>query len=558
VRTQRLPRRTRRILVAAALVAVAAPLAALGLPDAARAASLDVFALKGSAAGVRVTVQTGYSFVVQPDAMLPRAAATIEADQVRAIASPLDPGDDVDALPGIGVPTAEQKIQQGAATPFPEQLPFPSPFNVTVPPPLGGATPPPQFSQGVSNAIGTAAPAVNPILTAPYLHVDAAYPNSSSPGPQRATYPRGSSDNVPPDFPDLLGLISAHSSSGSASAAEGSGVADAGVGSAVSIPSLGLRIGRISSHVEVRGAGSGAVSTVVTTLHDVTLGAPSLPGVAVPQPRPGTSLLHIGALVLSATTQRSADAARATSHTSLQASGVTVAGQSARLDEKGFSVNGAPSPLNDVAREILKQLNSPECKPATPIDAPGLGSLTSVPALRIGLPALHNDVTHNGNEGVVSMTGPSICVATTAPIPGTNGNVAATPTIYTITLGDVSSSAYGVSFPTDTPLTGFSPILADTGIGGPNGTSYGIDTSGTAASGATATAPGHTSGAASSQSNGRSLLAMLTGGILSRRVVVLVAMLAELALLGTLWASWLMSRRRALAGDSPTNRMDLV
>jgi hypothetical protein len=550
--------RTRRLLTAAALIAMAAPLAALGLPDAAHAASLDVFALKGSAAGLRVTVQTGYSFVVQPDAMLPRAAATIEADQVRAIASPLDPGDDVDALPGLAVPTAEQQIQQGAATPFPQQLPFPSPLNVPIPAPLGGSTPPSQVPQQVSSAMATLAPKVNPILTTPYLHVDAAYPNPGSPGPQRATYPRGSSDNIPPDFPDLLGLVSAHSSTGSASAAEGAGVADAGVGSAVSIPALGLRIGRISSHVEVHGAGGGAASTVVTTLHDVTIDAPSLPGVAVSQVPAGTSLLHIGALTLSATTQRIPGAAKATSRTSLEASGVSVAGQSARLDQNGLSVNGTPSPLNDTARSVIDQLNSKQCTPAAPVDVPGLGSLTSVPAVRIGMPTLHDAITHNGNQAAVSMTGPTLCVATTAPIPGTNGSVAATPTVYTITLGDVSSSAYGISLPTDSTSSELTPTMADTGSAGPSATSYGIDTAGSAAGGFGSGAPGHSSGAAPSHNSGRSLLATLTGGILSRRVVVLMALLAELALLGTLWASWLMSRRRVATGDSPATRMDLI
>src|SRR5712671_4898966 len=137
-------RRTRRLLAAIAAVAAAAPLAALGLPQPAQAGSLDVFALHGSGAGVRVTVQTGYSFVVEPDAMLPRADAVIEADQVRALASPLDPGDSVDALPGLGVPTAEQDIVYGANNGC---CPQPIPTSPPLPPP------PPQLGEAVGTVI---------------------------------------------------------------------------------------------------------------------------------------------------------------------------------------------------------------------------------------------------------------------------------------------------------------------------------------------------------------------------------------------------------------------
>jgi hypothetical protein len=516
-------RRTRRLLAAAAMVAAAAPIAALGLPQPAGAASLDVFAVRGSGAGVRVTVQTGYSFVVEPDAMLPRADAVIEADQVHALASPLDPGDSVDALPGLGVPTAEQDIQQGAA---------PCPCA-----PVVGA------------GISTFAALFNPVLTVPYEHAEAIYPNPASPGPQHAAFPRGSADSIPPDFPDLFGLISAHSSTGSVTAGQGTGTADAGVGSAVSIPALGLRIGRISSHVDVHGDGTASVSDVSTTLHDIDVGAPAL--------------LHIGTMVLTATTQRSAGAARATSHTNLEATGVTVAGVAARFDQNGLSVQGSPSPLNAAAQQIISSLNSPQCTPAAPVDVPGLGSTTSQPQFRIGPPTLQDQVTHNGNEDTVAMTGPTLCIATSAPIPGTSGGIAATPTIYTITLGSLSSSAYGVSLPADTASTDFSSAFPDTGasltVGGASGadttTVNGGDTAAAAPTTGT-TPPGNSAGRPAP----RGLYAVLTGGILSRRVVVTVAVLAELALLGTLWSSWLLARsaRRRAADQSPTTRMDLI
>jgi hypothetical protein len=525
--------RTRRLLAAAAMLAAAAPIAALGLPEAAQAGSLDVFALHGSGAGVRVTVQTGYSFVVEPDAMLPRAEAVIEADTVHALASPLDPGDSVDALPGLGVPTAEQDIQQGAS---------PCPCA-----PLVGA------------GISTFAALFNPVLTVPYEHAEATYPDPAEPGTRHAAFPRGSADSVPPDFPDLFGVVSAHSSTGSVTAGPGTGTADAGVGSAVSVPALGLRIGRISSHVDVHGDSSASVSTVTTTLHDVDLGTPSIPGVSVPPPPTGTSLLHIGTMVLTATTQRSASAPKATSHTDLEATGVTVAGVAARLDQNGLSVQGSPSPLNAVAQQVIGALNSPECTPAAPVPVPQVGTTTSVPQLRIGPPTLSDRLSHNGNEDTVAMTGPTLCIASSAPIPGTDGHVAATPTVYTITLGNVSSSAYGVSIPSDASSTDLSPVLPDTGaalsVGAP-----GVDTS-AVTGGASASNPGgNPAAAAPSHPGGRGLFATLTGGILSRRVVVTVAVLAELALLGTLWTSWLPARsaRRRGGDDSPTTRMDLV
>ncbi|HXA30202.1 MAG TPA: hypothetical protein VN193_15805 [Candidatus Angelobacter sp.] len=540
-------RRSRRLLAAAAAVAALAPLAALGLPQPTQAASLDAFAVRGTGAGVRVTVQTGYSFVVEPDAMLPRADASIQADTVHAVASPLDPGDSVDALPGLGVPTAEQDIEWSASNgccpaPFPTSLPLPPP--------------PPQFGQAVGSAITTYVAPYNPLLTAPYEHAQATYPNGTSSSAQRAGFPPGTGDGVPPDFDDLNGVISAHSSTGTVLAEQGHGNARAGVGSAISVPALGLRVGRIDAQVDVRGGASGAVSQVTTTLHDVDLGTPSLPGVSLPSPPTGTSVLHIGLLVLTATTQRPAGADRATSQTSLEASGVTVAGVAARFDQNGLSLQGSPSPLNAVAQQIVGALNSPQCTPTPPISLPGLGSTTSTPSLRIGPPTLQDQVAHGGNEDTVGMTGPTLCIATTAPIPG-SGGLAATPTIYTVTLGNLSSSAYGVSLPAGSSNLAFAPTVSDTG-GASSVNAAGIDT-GAATTTTTAPTVAPPPSTAPPPPAGRSLFATLTGGILSRRVVVLVALLAEAALLGTLWTSWLASRRpRPQPDESPTTRMDLL
>lgn len=547
-------RRSRRLVAAMAVVAAAAPLAALGLPSAARADSLDAFAVGGSGAGVRVTVRTGYSFVVEPDAMLPRAAASIQADTVQALASPLDPGDSVDALPGLGVPTAEGDIEYSTVNgccpaPLPA-LPLPSP--------------PPQLGQAVNPLITTYVAPWNPQLTATYEHAQVTYPDPSHPGSRSAGFPVGSSGPVPPDFTDLLGLLSAQSSLGSVSAGPGAGVADAGAGSAVSVPALGLHVGRISSHVDVHGDATGTVSNVAVTLHDVDLGRPSLPGVALPPTPAGTSLLHIGLLVVSATTQRSAGAAHATSKSSFEATGVSVAGQSARLDQNGLSLDGSPQPaLNGAVQQLVAALNgtSPDgCVVQPPLNLPRLGSITSQPSLHVDPPAVREQPGHNGNEDTVDVNGPTLCIATSAPVPGSNG-FAATPTIYSITLGSVSSSAYGVSFPPDSGGSLFSPTLTDTG-NGPLGAAAGIDT-GTSVTnpGSAGATPGGAPVAPPPASPQRVLSAVLTGGILSRGAVATVAVFAELALLGTLWSSWLAARgarRRGVLDDSPTTRMDLI
>jgi hypothetical protein len=538
--------RMRRMLAVAALLTAVSPGALLLSGSRASAsATLDVYAVKGGGAGVRVTVQTGYSFVVEPDAMIPRAAATIEADHVDALASPLDPGDSVDALPGVGLPTAEQDIDNGAATPNPLPPPFPG----------SGSTPPPQFTQTVDSVVSQFASTFNPVLTVPYEHAQAGYPNPAG-EPQRSTFPVGSADNVPPDFPDLFGLISAHSSSGSTTAGPGRGIADSGVGSAVSIPALGLSIGRISSHVEVHGgSGGAATSSVVTELHEVELAEPALLGLQLPPLPSGTALLHVGTMVLTATTERAPGTPHATSHTSLEASGVTVAGHSARLDEQGISLDGAPQPLlNGAAQTLVGALNSPTCTPDTPIGVPGLGSVTSQPRMQMGLPTLQSQVTHHGNEATVSMTGPTLCIATTAPIPGTDGQVAATPAVYTITLGSVTSSAYGIAFPaegvTTLPLL---PAMPETGVTGGGGTTVTNTTIDNSVSSTATTPP-----ISPAPTGLRALLARLTGGILSRPAVVTVATLAELVLLATLWLSYRLAAAKPPDDASPASRMDLV
>ena len=527
--------RTRRVLAAAIVATAMAPLALLLSGTGAGAAgTLDVYAVKGGAAGVRITVQTGYSFVVEPDVMIPRATAGIEADQVLALASPADPGDSVDSLPGVGLPTAEGDIENGAATPNP----LPSPF------PGSGSTPPPQFTQAVDSVVSTFASTFNPKLTVPYEHAVAQYPNPAGEA-QRSTFPVGSADSVPPDLTDLFGLASVRSSSGWATAAPAHGVADSGVGSAVDIPMLGLSIGRISSHVEMRGA-TAAISTAQTTLQNVDVANPSTPG---------TPLLHIGTLVLSVTTQRAPGAARATAHTSLEASGVTVAGQAARLDENGFSVNGGPvSPLNGALQQAIAMLNVQNCTPQAPASLPGLGSLTSPPTMQVGPPTLQNQVTHHGNEDSVAMTGPTLCIAGSAPVPGPGG-VAATPTVYRVTLGDVSSSAYGVSFGAAGTTSGtFLPPLPQTdGSAGGN-----TVTETTITDGSSAASPGAPQSPAAQPGGVRGLVARLVGGILQPPVVVTVATLAELALLATLWLSYHLARMPPAEDASPSTRMDLV
>jgi hypothetical protein len=535
--------------VFSAVLILAAPIVLLLSSSRATATSvIDVYAVKAAGTAVRVTVQTGYSFVVEPDAMIPRAAATIQADQVEALASPLDPGDSVDALPGLGFPTAEQDIENGASGPNP------------LPSPIGGSTPPPQFSQAINAVVSQFAATFNPYLTVPYEHADASYPNGSG-SPQRAVFPPPGPNNTPPqgpdnyDFPDLFGIAGAHNSVGTATAGPGSGVADAGEGSAVSIPALGLSIGRVSSHVEVHGGNGGAAtSSVVTSLQNVDLVLPAPPA---PLPGSATPLLHIGTLVLTASTARAPGAAQATSHTDLQATGVTVAGLSARLDENGLTLNGSPSPLNGPISQLIATLSSPQCTPNPPVGVPNGPSLpASQPVLTIGAPVLHDQLSHHGNERTVGMTGLTLCLATIAPVPNTSGAPSPTPTIYTVTLGDATSSAYGVSLPQESTGTALLPAMPQTGT---------LDVGGGAVTDTVVTnnppqSPAQTP-ATTQQPGGLSrLLATLTGGILSPNVVVAVASMAELTLLATLWLSYRLTagRRRPDDDSASASHLDLV
>jgi hypothetical protein len=262
---------------------------------------------------------------------------------------------------------------------------------------------------------------------------------------------------------------------------------------------------------------------------------------------------------LQATTQRAPGAAAAVSHTGLEASGVAVMGQGARLDEHGLTLNGSPSPLNGPLNQLIGMLNTKDsCTPDPPVGVPNLPTLpVSTPVLRVGQPTLSDKLGHHGNERSVSMSGLTICLASITPVPNASSNpVSPTPTIYTITLGNVSSSAYGVSLPADAGLGGqFAPDLSGTLDGGagtgaiPPSTTTAVNPG---AGGGTTPAAGSAHGGAFG-----GLLATLTGGILSPKVVVTVATLAEMALLGTLWLSYRLAAARR-DDESPSTRMDLV
>jgi hypothetical protein len=403
-------------------VAVLAPLVAIPLlSPSARADStspFDAANLNGACAAVELTVSTGYSFVVQPDVQMPRAATTLEEGHSDALASPVDPGDSVDALAGLGIPEAEGYIVNG----YPGA---PSPFAGQglnkLPAPLNGAG-----DTLLHNPFNAA-------LTYPYEHAEAGYPNPSKPGPQTATY--AGAPNAAAGDPS--GLFTVNAGSATATAGDGFATADGGAGSAatvsqpavpgvVSLPALGFSVGRSSAHSEAHVLAGKVTADATCTLHDIE--------VAVP----GTSAIHIGAVVATTHAERAVSAPKATASENIEFSGVTVNGQAATLDQNGLTVAGhqvAPQP-------------QPTTLPTPPVTLPqpsGVPVSTTPPTVSVS----GSNVTTKqptADEVLLSATGATITITSTTPLP--NGvpptGISSTPTVYTLHIASLSSEAYGL------------------------------------------------------------------------------------------------------------------
>lgn len=524
----------RPLLAAGALVGGALVTASVGASRADAAVGLDVYNLKANASPIEVAVKTQYSFLVYPDAQMPRATASIEGSQVMALASPADPGDGIDALPGLFVPQVEGQAQSGLA---------------------GGAGQAPEPFKTVlttaANVISVVALA-NPFLTTPYEHVQVTYPNVKSPGRQQAAY-----FGTDPSVADPTGSIAVQAAAGKVVADKDLAIADAGIGGALTVAPLGLHVGRSSAHVELHGSGDRATSDAVSEVHDVDL---TLPGLSLPPGLPQLPslplsiqpLLHIGAIVSTVHTERVAGAPRATSTHSLQVAGVTVLGQAATIDDHGVHLmqqNASLQPIVDAVNQLFTvtaglngQLRG----------LPLVGGQPIVPTGSMAGPLVGESLSHNGNEDSVTTSGLTLSLTGTLLLPSETTNLlgvppqinpsspptlVASPATFTITLAAAQSSAYGYVFP-PLPLPSLPPLSSAEPAGSaPAGGLVGGGYETPAASVPTATETA-TGGHPPSHVSARPAASLLERSLLAKPLAVALASLAELLILAALVAAY--------------------
>lgn len=544
-----------RPMVAAAALVVGAGAASLAGTDHAAAkgsGTLDVYNLKGNAAPIEMTVQTPYSFLAYPDVLAPRATSFIEANQVTATASPADPGDGTDSLPGLLVPIGESSAVSGVAG---SASCFPAPFSTV----LG------TVGNTGKTVVNVVVP-YNPLLTTPYEHTSVVYPSAAKPGPQQGTF------GVDPSVADPSGNVAVDAAAGKVFADHGVGIADAGAGGAVSAARFGLRTGRLSSHVEVHDLGSTVTSDTVSSLYDLDVNPP---GISVPSAAPAqtggllgavasataaaaptSSVLHIDSIVTTIHTERVAGAPTATSTHSVVFGGVTVAGQAATLDDSGVHLVGQ----NKSLQPVVDQLNQLFATASSSNGQPPI-----VPQGKMAGPRTSTSTSHQGNQASTSVVGLTLSVRGTVLVPsettGVTGSGGCSPpnpsgeslvlssATFTIMLATAQSSAYGFSFPPITTPGGVTSALNGSpgGLGLSSGGGAGLDTGGSAFAPSSETPSG--GGAATgtgtptpnaSPATARPAAVSIDPALLSKGGLVTLALFAEMLLLGALVACYRM------------------
>jgi hypothetical protein len=380
----------------------------------------DAYIASGDASCLELTVNVaGFSFIVEPDARLPRATSSISEGESGALAAPADPGDSVDALAGLLVPREEGQIASGIDGGLAQtKIPFPV---------------------DVGNTLLTVASPLNPHLEYPIEHANAAYPDPRSSGDQEATYlgaPNAS-------FSEPSGVLSVDGASGDAKAGDSYASAEAGAGAATSLPPLGISVGRVSSQASAVVSATAVSDTVSCTLHDVGIAPPGS----------GYSL-HIGTLVASLQTQRTLTGSGATASHTVQLSDVTLDGKNLAPGGNG----GLTLPPGVPSTVTFPQ--PPSCSSIVP-PCPSLP--VSLKAMSWGGTTHADSLGANRNEDTSTLTVATVTLQTTAPVPSSipptqNGNpVTSAPTTYTLQLGNLDSSAYGlpaVGFPVSNPAFG--------------------------------------------------------------------------------------------------------
>ena len=202
-------------LAAAAVVPLLALPLLSGDARAAGTSAFDAANLKGGCAALELTVKTGYSFVVEPDVLIPRAETAVQEGTSEAVASPADPGDSVDGLAALGIPQAEGYIVNGypgAPSPFAGQGLGKLPAAAQQRRPDAGHEP----VQPGADLSRTSTPTPG-------------YPNAQSPGTQTATL--AGTPNA--TFADPSGLLTVNAATAKSVAGDGMATADSGAGAAV-------------------------------------------------------------------------------------------------------------------------------------------------------------------------------------------------------------------------------------------------------------------------------------------------------------------------------------
>lgn len=506
------------------IAAGAAPLLTLALlsPGVVRAAgsgtsSFDAANLTGGCAALEVTVATGYSFVVQPDIQIPRAASTVEEGHSDALASPVDPGDSVDSLAGLGIPEAEGYIVNG----YPGA---PSPF-------AGqglGKLPPPLDSVGQTLLHNP----FNPALTYPYEHAEAGYPDAAKPGPQTATYlgaPNASAADPSGAFTVNAGTATATAGDGFASADGGAGAAATAttpaVPAIVSLPSLGVSAGRVGAHSEAHVLPGKVTHDASCTLHDVEIAVP------------GSAAIHVGAVTATVHTERGLNAAKATATENIEFSGVTVNGQGATLDQNGLTVAG----------HKVASLPQPTTAPTPPPLLPQPSNVpvsTTPPTVSVSGSTVTTKQPTN-DEVSVAATGATVTITSATPLP--NGvpptGVSSTPTVYTLHIASLSSEAYGL--PASSGGIGLGDVIGGvTGILGGGIGAFTSPSSGT---------PGSPAESHPGSGGLPDTLAAIAVTPAQRALILAISSLLEGLLLAVVVRNYLRSRRRVVAPAETTD-----
>lgn len=433
--------RVRMLLMSAALPLATAVWLTLPVSAATPSAStspFDAYIASGDASCLELTVNVaGYNFIVEPDVRIPRATSSISEGESGALASPVDPGDSVDALPGLLFPREEGQLASGIDGAV-AQTKIPVPVDV-------------------GNTVLQALNPFNPHLEYPIEHASAAYPSpSGSPGDQEATYLGAPNASIT----DPSGLLSVDGTSGDARAGAAYATADAGGSAAVSVPALGVSIGRVASHTTARLGAAAVTDDASCALHDVTIAPPG-----------AQHTLHIGSLAATLHTERSLSGSAATSSRSVQVADVTLDGHNL-VAPAGGSITVPPQLQNITLPEpsACTVLPQPQCQTVPPPPA-------SIQSIQLGGTAATDSLGSNGNQETSTLTGATVTVQTTAPVPasipsgpppcltsnppqiqqclpvlspsspGSNLPITSAPTTYTLQLASLDSSAYGFVAP---------------------------------------------------------------------------------------------------------------